>query len=64
MRNKGTQKTYLHHRIIGYAFLGLDIDNVFTCIDHIDRNRINNNWLNLRLVTKQQNAFNRNAKGY
>ena len=64
IRNKGTQKTYLHHRIIGYAFLGLDIDNVYTCIDHIDRNRKNNNWLNLRIVTKQQNTFNRNAKGY
>ena len=34
------------------------------CIDHIDRNRKNNDWLNLRIVTKQQNAFNRNNKGF
>lgn len=34
-------------------------------IDHIDRNRSNNRWSNLRCVTSQQNAFNRgNPRGY
>ena len=33
-------------------------------IDHIDRNRKNNNWLNLRIVTNQQNSFNTSSKGY
>ena len=58
-------KRILNHRIIGYTFLGLDIDNPKMYIDHIDRNRKNNNWLNLRIVTPQQNQFNySNVKGY
>ena len=33
-------------------------------IDHKDQNKQNNNISNLRVVTAQQNQFNRNAKGY
>ena len=59
------KKDILIHRIIGYAFLGLDINNPKIYIDHIDHNRQNNNWLNLRIVTPQQNNFNfSNVKGY
>lgn len=49
------------HRLLGFAFLGLTDD---FHIDHIDRNRKNNSLDNLRIVTNQQNAFNRTAKGY
>jgi hypothetical protein len=58
------QKSYKVHRIISYAFLGLDIDNPKIKIDHIDRDRLNNKLSNLRQVTNQQNCFNRTAKGY
>ena len=33
-------------------------------IDHIDRNSCNNQIENLRVVTQQQNTFNKGAKGY
>ena len=62
--NKRKEKRYLIHRIVAYAFLGLDINNSKIYIDHIDRNKQNNNWLNLRIVTNQQNQFNTKAKGY
>ena len=61
---KGKQKFYKVHRIVAFAYLGLDIENVKLFVDHIDRNILNNNVSNLRIVTNQQNQFNRNAKGY
>ena len=63
-RIKLNTKFYLIHRVMGYAFLGLDIDNPTQIIDHIDRNKTNNNVVNLRIVTKQQNEWNTNSKGY
>ena len=58
-------KKYLLHRIISMLFLGLNIDDTKQHIDHIDVNRQNNNLENLRIVTQQQNNWNRTkAKGY
>ena len=57
-------KSYKKHRIVGYAFLGLNINNSKQQIDHIDRNKLNNNMNNLRIVSHQENQFNKNAKGY
>lgn len=61
---KGNSKLYYIHRIVAYTFLGLDINNPKIDIDHIDMNKTNNYWLNLRIVTHQQNLFNSKAKGY
>ena len=59
------KKMYYRHRIIAYCYLGLNINNTEIHIDHIDHNKINNNVENLRLVSNQQNQFNRsNVKGY
>jgi len=33
-------------------------------IDHIDQDKLNNNIENLRVVTNQQNQWNRDVKGY
>ena len=58
-------KKILRHRIISFAFKNLDIDNEKAIVDHIDHNKMNNSIENLRIVTHQQNDFNRsNTKGY
>ena len=52
------------HRVIACCFLGLDIDNPLEIVDHEDRDKLNNAANNLRIVTGQQNNFNRGAKGF
>jgi hypothetical protein len=63
-RTKINKKLYSTSRIIGYAYLGLDINSKTQIIDHIDRNSLNNNLSNLRIVSHQQNTFNKISKGY
>ena len=57
------KKQYLYHRVIAHAFGILDLHSPLQ-IDHRDLNKTNNCIFNLRPATNQQNAFNRNAKGY
>lgn len=61
------KKRYQYHRVI-YKLHNLDwdIDDEphKNQIDHIDRNKLNNNITNLRVVSNQQNCFNRTSKGY
>ncbi len=60
-------KLYLYHRLV-YFLHNNDWDIHDTCldnsIDHIDRNPLNNNIENLRVVTNQENQWNQNCKGY
>jgi len=60
-------KIYAYHRVI-YKLHNheWDITDVSpnNCIDHIDRDKLNNNVDNLRVVSQQQNMFNKNGKGY
>lgn len=58
-------KMYMRHRIIAYAYLNLDIDDIAKHIDHINGNRLCNHIDNLRIVTNQENSHNNTkAKGY
>jgi hypothetical protein len=57
----GKLKTHSVHRLLYEAFVGKIPDNLF--IDHIDRNRLNNSLSNLRIVTQNINAKNKDGKG-
>ena len=57
------QKTYYVHRLVAQTYLDNYSEDLQ--VDHINGCRINNNISNLRMVTCQQNHFNRTtAKGY
>ncbi len=59
----GKVKRHLVHRLVAQAFLEKYSEDLQ--VDHIDGCRINNKLENLRMVTPQQNHFNRTkAKGY
>lgn len=59
-----SNKTVFIHRLVAYAYLGLDITDSKIQIDHINRDPSDNRVCNLRLVTNQQNSFNQKANGY
>tara|TARA_R110002020_G_scaffold378715_1_gene589694 strand:- start:46 stop:519 length:474 start_codon:yes stop_codon:yes gene_type:complete len=61
------KKDYLYHRIIYKLHnteWNIDDSSTNNSIDHIDMDKLNNNIENLRVVTHQQNMFNRGDKGY
>ena len=64
---KINNKKYLYHRLI-YLIHNQKWKIHDTCrdnsIDHIDRNPLNNNIENLRVVSNQENQWNTDAKGY
>ena len=47
------------HRIIAYCFLGLDINDKSSLIDHINGNGLDNSFGNLRIVDNQTNCKNK-----
>ena len=66
---KNKQTFILKHRLVFYAYNNdFDIFRRSTTenmLDHVDGNPSNNSIENLRVVTRQQNAFNqKRAKGY
>jgi hypothetical protein len=49
-------KSYLSHRLIWKLVTGDDPGDL--CLDHIDGDKTNNSWHNLRLATKRENCCN------
>ena len=59
------KKTYKVHRVLGFCFLGLDLDDPLLTIDHIYHDRSDNRVSELRIATRQQQSFNKKkTKGY
>lgn len=61
LSKKGIVEKKTIHRIVANEFIN-NFDDV-PCIDHIDRNRTNNDVSNLRWVTYRQNNRNRSRHG-
>ena len=57
MYNDSGKKSISIHRLVAHHFIE-NVDNK-KCVDHIDRNKLNNNVENLRWVTVSENGMNR-----
>ena len=57
--NNGNYKRYKLHRLLALHFIPLQEGKIF--VDHINRDKSDNNILNLRWVNKSENNSNRNA---
>jgi hypothetical protein len=60
--NDKINKLY-HHHFVWYLATGELVEKPFV-IDHINRNSLDNSFINLRKITTQQNLHNTDAKGY
>lgn len=60
LRKPGIRKKFYFkiHKLVALHFLDLELDKLKQ-IDHIDRNKLNNHFTNLRWVTIQENINNR-----
>lgn len=58
---KFRQRKFFAHRVAWFLMTG-EQPPVEMTVDHIDGNKTNNAWTNLRLLTPQQNCWNRVKK--
>ena len=60
-------KIYKYHRVVYFIhndYWAIDDSSMVNHIDHIDRDKLNNNIENLRVVTHSQNMWNNDCRGY
>ena len=57
----GKRKHFKLHRLLAETFI--PNPNDYKIIDHIDRDKLNNNLSNLRWTTSSENNFNKEIKG-
>ena len=57
----GKRKHFKLHRLLAETFI--PNPNDYKIVDHIDRDRLNNNLCNLRWTTSSENNFNRTFRG-
>lgn len=60
--NTGCLKTYRHHRLVAAAFC-VQIHENYNTVNHMDSNRLNNNFRNLEWCTQQMNIRHAYEKG-
>ena len=58
--NRGVRRCPLIHQLVAYTFIGKPTGNLQ--VDHIDRNKWNNNIQNLRFLSPSDNCMNRTVK--
>jgi hypothetical protein len=58
--SKNIRRKILIHRLVACAFINNDDPNNKKIVDHINRNRLDNDYINLRWVTRSENAHNAN----
>lgn len=58
----GKQISESVHRLVALAFVPNPRPDLFKFVDHIDGNRRNNHYTNLRWVTRQLNGLNQKSK--
>jgi hypothetical protein len=62
--NKDThvKKTFKMHRLVAKYFCENPLNK--KQVDHIDRNKLNNHYTNLRYVSNQENQYNKSCKNF
>lgn len=55
---EGKQKNIKIHKLVAIYFLNHQPCGMKKVVDHIDRNQLNNNIENLRIVTQRENSLN------
>jgi hypothetical protein len=55
-------KIYKVHQLVSMAFLNHKPCGMKLVIDHIDKDKLNNNYLNLRITNQRENCNNRKNK--
>ena len=58
-----TRKHHAVHRLVAKAFVPNPRPDLFDQVDHIDQNKTNNHFTNLRWVTNQLNKLNNDSVG-
>ena len=58
----GRKRWFKRSRLVASTFLGLDLDDQFITVDHIDCNKLNDSVVNLRLLSIHDNLLHKHGR--